>query len=201
MVDTLAIDPKHQISDGVGVLISTTPADGLTLLGAHPDHAGLTRDLCQAEGVVHVGRPVAPVRIEVGPGGGLNCDGVGHVLCFVPLIIRAEVGGSGGLVDSAPTGSLPEFVLCCQDDVSSDDPKGTDRLPGNVQHESRHNDLKHGLAMVGCRAGLSEGFHDQSRSEMFHTPQVPASGAGVRISVPAATSALAAAERAIMALC
>jgi hypothetical protein len=33
--------------------------------------------------VVHVGCPVAPVRIEVGPGGGLNCDGVGHcaLLC------------------------------------------------------------------------------------------------------------------------
>ena len=84
---------------------------------------------------------------------------LGIVLCFVPLIIRAEVGGSGGLVDSAPTGSLPEFVLCCQDNISSHDPKGTDRLPCHVEDQSSEHQLKHGLAMVGCGAGLSERAH------------------------------------------
>jgi len=79
MVDTLAIDPEHQISDGVGVLISATPADRFTRGRAHPDHAGLSPELSEAEGVVHVGRPVATVRIELAPCCGLNCDGVGQL--------------------------------------------------------------------------------------------------------------------------
>ena len=79
MVDTLAIDPKHQISDGVGVGISATPADGVTRGRAHPDHAFLSPQLTDPESVVHIGCPVAPVRIELAPCRGLNCDGVGQL--------------------------------------------------------------------------------------------------------------------------
>ena len=43
MVDTLATE--HQISDGVGVGIGATPADGFTSRGAHPDHAFLSPQL------------------------------------------------------------------------------------------------------------------------------------------------------------
>ena len=40
MVDTLATE--HQISDGVGVLITAAPLDRVTVRRAHPDHALLT---------------------------------------------------------------------------------------------------------------------------------------------------------------
>lgn len=40
-----AADPEDQISDGVGVGIGATPADGGAILGAHPDHAGLPPEL------------------------------------------------------------------------------------------------------------------------------------------------------------
>ena len=46
--------------------------------GAHPHHAGLAPLLGDSVGVVHVGRPLTPVLIEVLPGGGLDSDGVGH---------------------------------------------------------------------------------------------------------------------------
>ena len=49
---------------------------------AHPDHAGFSPLLGDAVGVAHVGCPLAPVLIEVLPGGGLDCDGVGHVVCL-----------------------------------------------------------------------------------------------------------------------
>jgi len=74
-VDTSAIDPEHQISDGVGVRISTTPADGFSLLRAHPDHTGFTPELSDAVGVVDRLCPPAPVLIEVVPVGGLNGEG------------------------------------------------------------------------------------------------------------------------------
>ncbi|CAR63359.1 hypothetical protein SRSM4_162 [Synechococcus phage S-RSM4] len=77
MVDTLATE--HQISDGVGVGIGATPADGFTSRGAHPDHALLSPQFADPESVVHIGRPVAPVRIELSPGAGLNCNGVGQL--------------------------------------------------------------------------------------------------------------------------
>ena len=80
MVDTLAIDPKHQISDGVAVLISTTPADRFSLLRAHPDHTGFAPELSDAVGVVDRLCPPAPVRIEPVPVGGLNGKGVGHLV-------------------------------------------------------------------------------------------------------------------------
>jgi hypothetical protein len=32
--------------------------------------------------VAHVSCPQAPVRIELTPGAGLHCDGVGHVVSF-----------------------------------------------------------------------------------------------------------------------
>ena len=82
MVDSSAIDPKHQMSDGVGVAVSATPGDRFTCRGAHPNHAGLTPQLTDPESVVHIGRPVAPVRIELTPCGGLHCDGVAHVVSF-----------------------------------------------------------------------------------------------------------------------
>jgi len=77
-VDTLATE--HQVSDGVGVSIGPTPADRFALGGAHPDHAGLAPLLSDAVGVVHVGRPVATVRIELAPCCGLDGDSVGHCL-------------------------------------------------------------------------------------------------------------------------
>ena len=98
-MDSSATDPKHQISDGVAVLISTTPADGFSLLRAHPDHAGFTPELSDAVGVVDRLCPPAPVLIEVVPVGGLNGEGVGHVLCFVPLIIQ---GGSAPTTSAVP---------------------------------------------------------------------------------------------------
>ena len=70
---------EHQISDGVGVSIGTTPADGFTSRGAHPDHAFLSPQFGDPESVVHVGRPVAPVRIELAPCGRLDGDGVSQL--------------------------------------------------------------------------------------------------------------------------
>ena len=78
MVDTLATE--HQISDGVCDLGCATPFHGGTVNGAHPNHAGLAPLLGDRVGVVHVGCPLAPVLIEVLPGDGLNCDGVGHLV-------------------------------------------------------------------------------------------------------------------------
>ena len=80
MVDGSAIDPEHQISDGVRVGIGATPGDRFTRGRAHPDQAGLSPELTDPESVVHVGRPVAPVRIELSPCQGLDCDGVGHLV-------------------------------------------------------------------------------------------------------------------------
>ena len=65
MVDSSATE--HQISDGVGVSIGTTPADGFTRGRAHPDHAFLAPQFGDPESVVHIGRPVASVRIELSP--------------------------------------------------------------------------------------------------------------------------------------
>ena len=90
MVDTLATE--HQISDGVGVAIGATPADGFTVRGAHPDHALLSPQLTDPKGVTHIGSPVAPVRVKLAPCCGLNCDGVGHlVFRFDAPSIRAEM--------------------------------------------------------------------------------------------------------------
>ena len=75
-------NPKDEISNGVAVAISATPGNGFTVRGAHPDHALLTPELPDPESVVHIGCPVAPVRIELAPCRGLDCDGVGHVLCL-----------------------------------------------------------------------------------------------------------------------
>ena len=74
-------DPEHQISDGVGVGIGATPADGFTRGRAHPDHALLTPCLAQAVGVVDVGCPIAAPLIEGLPGGGLNGEGHQVVCC------------------------------------------------------------------------------------------------------------------------
>ena len=71
-------DAEHQISDGIGDLSSAAPADGVAAGGHHPDHALLTPDLGDGVGVVHIGCPLATVRIEGSPGGGLNCETVGH---------------------------------------------------------------------------------------------------------------------------
>ena len=65
MVDTSATE--HQISDGVGVSIGTTPADRFTRCRAHPDHAFLAPQFGDAVGVVHVGSPVATVRVKLAP--------------------------------------------------------------------------------------------------------------------------------------
>ena len=73
------------VSDGVGVCIRATPAVRVALgvVGHCPDHALFTPCLSDAVGVVDVGCPVAPVRVKVGPCGGLDGEGVGeHVsLC------------------------------------------------------------------------------------------------------------------------
>jgi hypothetical protein len=69
---------EHQISDGVGDLSAAAPANGIAAGRHHPDHALLTPDLSDRVGVVHIGCPLATVRIEGSPGGGLNCETVGH---------------------------------------------------------------------------------------------------------------------------
>ena len=79
-MDSSAIDPKHQISDGVGVLITAAPFHGFSLLRAHPDHAGFTPELSDAVGMVDRLCPPASVLIELGPIGGLN--GEGHLGSF-----------------------------------------------------------------------------------------------------------------------
>ena len=60
-------NPKDQISDGVGVGIGATPAHRFTRGRAHPDHTFLAPCLSDAEGVVHVGRPVATVGVKGAP--------------------------------------------------------------------------------------------------------------------------------------
>jgi len=99
-------DPKDKISDGVGVGIGATPADGVTVRGAHPDHALLTPCLAQAVGVVDVGRPVASPLIEVLPGGRLN--GEGHwSFRFDVISLQGQRGHSCPLVDSVPAVTVP----------------------------------------------------------------------------------------------
>lgn len=88
MVDGSATE--HQISDGVGVSIGTTPADGFATSRAHPDHAFLSPQFGDPESVVHVLCPIAPVRIELAPCGGLDCDGVFHVVCLSSDSIEAK---------------------------------------------------------------------------------------------------------------
>ena len=83
---------EDQISNGVGVGIGATPAHRFTRGRAHPDHTFLAPCLSDAEGVVHVGRPVATVGVKVGPGGGLDCDGVGHG-SFVCCVYCTRSGG------------------------------------------------------------------------------------------------------------
>jgi len=58
---------EHQISDGIGDTVSTTPADGVTRGRAHPDHAFLSPHLGDPKGVVHVGSPVATVGVKLAP--------------------------------------------------------------------------------------------------------------------------------------
>ena len=99
MVDSSATE--HQISDGVGVSIGPTPADGFTRGRAHPDHAFLSPQFGDPESVVHVGRPVASVRIELAPCCGLDCDGVVHMVRFVPLSIRAWRSSFRAMVDTS----------------------------------------------------------------------------------------------------
>ena len=101
MVDSSATE--HQISDGVGVSIRATPADGFTRGRAHPDHAFLSPQFGDPEGVVHVGCPVAPVRIELAPCGGLDCDGVGHWFRLTEVIIPHNQRTIGGMVDTPAT--------------------------------------------------------------------------------------------------
>ena len=84
MVDTS--DTEHQISDGVGVLITAAPFHGLSLLRAHPDHARVAPEFADLKGVAHVACPYTPPGIELIPGGRLNGDGVGHLVCRLLVI-------------------------------------------------------------------------------------------------------------------
>ena len=84
MVDTS--DTEHQISDGVGVLITAAPLDRFAFLRAHPDHALLTPEFADLKGVAHVACPYAPPGIELIPGSRLNGDGVGHLVCRLLVI-------------------------------------------------------------------------------------------------------------------
>ena len=83
-------NPEHEVSDGVGDLTSTTPLHGGTVNGAHPNHTGFAPLLSDSVGVLHVGCPHTTVGIEGSPGGGLDGDGVGHVVCFVPCILQGR---------------------------------------------------------------------------------------------------------------
>lgn len=71
-------DPEHQISNGIGDLCSTTPADGVASGGNVPDHAGFAPDLGDLVSVLHVLCPHAAPLIEGAPGGGLDSDAEGH---------------------------------------------------------------------------------------------------------------------------
>lgn len=71
------------------------PCDGIAAAVRHaPDDALLTPCLCQSVGVVQVGRPVAPMLIEVCPGGGLNGEAGGwHVVCLFACVYCRAQGG------------------------------------------------------------------------------------------------------------
>ena len=84
MVDSS--DTEHQISDGVCDLGCTTPLHGRTMHRAHPDHAGLAPLLSDGVGVIHVACPLTPPGIELTPGGRLDSDGVGHLVCRLLVI-------------------------------------------------------------------------------------------------------------------
>ena len=60
---------EDQISDGVSVGISAAPTVGVRLgvVGHCPDHALFAPCLSNAVSVVHVGCPVATVRVKVAP--------------------------------------------------------------------------------------------------------------------------------------
>ena len=75
-----ALDPEDQISDGVGIAVSAAPADGVTVLGDHPDHALLSPCLTDAVCLLNGRCPIATVGIEGTPGGRL--DGEGHCALF-----------------------------------------------------------------------------------------------------------------------
>ena len=68
------------VSDGVSVGIRAAPAVRVCLgvVGHCPDHALFAPCLSESVGVVNVGCPVATVRVKVGPGGGLDGEGVGE---------------------------------------------------------------------------------------------------------------------------
>ena len=84
---------EHQISDGVGDLSSTAPANSIAAGRHHPYHALFTPDLSDRVGVVHIGCPLATVRIEGSPGGGLNCETVGHLFRWrTEISIESGVG-------------------------------------------------------------------------------------------------------------
>jgi len=105
-----AVNPKDQISDGVRVGIGAAPTDRITRRGAHPDHAGFAPLLSDAVGVVDVRCPVAPVRIELAPCCGLDCEGVVHVLCFVVCILGAPPANPAA--EGTPC-RLPYFLSSC----------------------------------------------------------------------------------------
>ena len=75
-----AADPEDQISDGVRVAVSAAPADGVAVLGDHPDHALLSPCLTDAVCLLNGRCPIATVGIEGTPGGRL--DGEGHCALF-----------------------------------------------------------------------------------------------------------------------
>jgi len=54
---------------------------------AHPDHAGFAKLLGDVVGVVHVGCPHATMLIKGLPGGGLDCNGVGHGVCVLSGVL------------------------------------------------------------------------------------------------------------------
>jgi hypothetical protein len=53
--------------------------------------------------VAHVGCPLTPVLIEVLPGGGLDCDGVGHwSFRFDVISLQGQRVRSDAMVDTLP---------------------------------------------------------------------------------------------------